>query len=148
MEIAGNTASERQAGEAMYVGGQYESDLDVPYGIPVHRMDSHGGWIGTATDLVKVLLHVDGFAKPPDILTAASISTMTTPSASNAGYARGWAVDAAGTRWHDGTLPGTQSIAVRTAAQREWAAVCNTGQPHTDLGLELDQLMWKVNGVV
>jgi CubicO group peptidase (beta-lactamase class C family) len=42
MEIAGNSASERQPGEAMYVGRDFEPDLSVPYGLPVSRMDAHG----------------------------------------------------------------------------------------------------------
>jgi hypothetical protein len=42
---------------------------------------------------------------------------MTTPSNVNAGYAKGWVVNAVNTRWHDGTLTGTQAILVRTAGQ-------------------------------
>ena len=105
-------------------------------------MDSHGGWIGTPNDLLRILLRVDGFADPADILSAATIADMTTPSAANPGYASGWAVNSSGTRWHDGTLVGTQSILVRVANQHEWAAVCNAGRPSTALGGELDALMW------
>jgi hypothetical protein len=74
---------------------------------------------------------------------------MTTPSVANPGYARGWAVNSVGTRWHNGALAGTQSILVRTADQHEWAAVCNTGNPgNPQLGLDLDALMWQVDGVL
>ena len=145
MKIAGNTAADRQVPEAMYTA----VDGQAPYSMPVHRMDSHGGWIATVTDLLQFLLRVDGFGNPPDILQASTITTMTTPSAANAGYARGWAVNNVGTRWHNGLLPGTESIFVRTANQHEWAAVCNTGDTnHPQLGLDLDALMWQVEGVV
>jgi CubicO group peptidase (beta-lactamase class C family) len=145
MQIAGDTAAERQVGEAMYVG----KVPDAPYALPVRRMDSHGGWIATPADLLRFLLRVDGFAPPPDLLAPQTIIDMTTPSTANGGggYARGWAVNAAGTRWHDGVLPGTQSIMVRTAGQHEWAAVCNTGMPLTGLAPAFDQLMWNVDSV-
>ncbi len=105
----------------------WDKDNDNPYGMRVRRMDAHGGWLATATDLLQFGLRVDGFASPPDILQAGTITTMTTASAANATYACGWGVDGAGTRQHNGLLPGTLSILQRTAAQREWAAVCNTG---------------------
>jgi Polyglycine hydrolase-like, structural repeat len=81
--------------------------------------------VGRGYRLVKVA--GAGFVSPPDILQAGTITTMTTASAANATYACGWGVDGAGTRQHNGLLPGTLSILQRTAAQREWAAVCNTG---------------------
>lgn len=144
MTIAGNTASDRQYPEAMYTG----VDLQAPYELPVQRMDSHGGWIATPTDLIRFVLHVDGFANPADVLQEDTVMNMTTPSAANANYARGWAVNTAGTWWHDGTLSGTQSILVRTANQHAWAAVCNTGNPGTQLALDLDMLMWQIDSVI
>ena len=144
LAIAGNSASDRESDEAMYVG----ENLNAPYHLPVRRMDSHGGWIGTPNDLLRILLRVDGFADPADILSAATIADMTTPSAANPGYASGWAVNSSGTRWHNGTLMGTQSILVRVANQHEWAAVCNAGRPSTALGGELDTLMWQVDDIV
>ena len=145
MAIAGDTAAERQYPEAMYLG----VDLQAPYELPVRRMDAHGGWIARPIDLLQFLMRVDGFANPMDVLQAGTVTAMTTPSAANPGYARGWAVNNAGTRWHNGTLAGTQSILVRTANQHEWAVVCNTGNPaNSQLGLDLDSLMWQVDAVV
>jgi CubicO group peptidase (beta-lactamase class C family) len=123
MRLAGNTATDRQWPEALYAA----KDLDHAYGMQVRRMDAHGGWMATATDLLAFGLRVDGFPAPPDILQAATIATMTTPSAANATYACGWGVDAAGTRQHNGLLPGTSSILLRNAAQHEWAGVCSHG---------------------
>lgn len=123
MRIAGNTAAQRQWPEALYVG----KDLGHAWGMQVHRMDAHGGWIATATDLLQFGLRVDAFPTPPDILQLSTISTMMTASAANTTYACGWGVNGSGTRQHNGLLPGTTSILLRTAAQHEWAAVCNLG---------------------
>jgi D-alanyl-D-alanine carboxypeptidase len=123
MHIAGDTGPERRWPEAIYSG----KDNDNPYEMRVRRMDAHGGWLATATDLLQFGLRVDGFASPPDILQPGTITTMMTASAANTTYACGWGVDGAGTRQHNGLLPGTLSVLHRTAAQHEWAAVCNTG---------------------
>jgi hypothetical protein len=145
MTIAGNAASERQYPEAIYYG----ADLQAPYELPVHRMDSHGGWIATPSNLLKFLMRVDGFANPPDVLGGGTIATMTTPSVTNPTYARGWGVDGSGTRQHNGVLPGTSSILVRTANQHEWAAMCNTGNPDkSQLVQDLAALMWNVDAVL
>jgi len=151
MAIAGNTAAERQYPEAMYFG----VGLQAPYNLPIHRMDSHGGWIATPSDLLQFLMRVDGFPNPADILQAGTITTMTTasglrtPTGEDPNYARGWNVNTVGTRWHDGVLPGTSSIMVRTASQHEWAAVCNMGHPENkQIVHDLDALMWQVDGVL
>lgn len=113
-----------------------------PYAINVERMDAHGGWVGTPTDLVRFALRVDGFSSPPDILPPHAIKTMTTPSLANRGYACGWAVNEASNWWHDGGLPGVATILVRTGTGFTWAGFTNTRTP--SIGNALDQLMWKM----
>ena len=39
-----------------------------------------------------------------DILQVGKVTAMAEPAATNPGYARGWAVNTAGTRWHNGAL--------------------------------------------
>jgi len=140
MIIARNTLGERAAGAVRYVGQHGES----PYTVNVLRMDSHGGWIATPRDLVRFTTHVDGFATTPDMLRADTIARMVTPSAANMGYAKGWSVNRLNSWWHDGSLPGTQSILVRTASGFCWAALTNTRRPQSDMGRALDELMWQV----
>jgi CubicO group peptidase (beta-lactamase class C family) len=95
-------------------------------GTNFEAMDAHGGWIATARDLVRLLTAVDGFPSRPDILSASTIQTMVTPSATNPGYAKGWIVNSAGTWWHGGSLFGTQSVMVRTFnGQLTWAIIFN-----------------------
>ena len=146
MKIAGNKLNQRAPNEAAYFG-QYS---EKPYDLNVTRMDSHGGWIATPTDLVQFLNHVTGFAGTPGLLKPETIRIMTTPSpaypqASSAKYARGWMVrnDGAGNWWHNGSLPGTTTIMVRTSTGLCWAALTNTRtEPSDVINAALDQMMW------
>jgi CubicO group peptidase (beta-lactamase class C family) len=138
MQIGGNTQAERHPGEVRHYG----QGNDEPYGVNVSRMDSHGGWIATPTDLVRFATHVDRFSTTPNILRPATIETMTSPSSANRGYAKGWSVNAMGNWWHNGSLPGTATIMVRTHSGFCWAAFANTRRPHSDLEIDLDRLVW------
>jgi CubicO group peptidase (beta-lactamase class C family) len=144
MAIAGNTAADRRPNEVVYYGQSSEN----PYGMNVTRMDAHGGWIANTIDLVRFAVRVDGFATKPDILTNASVRTMTTASARNAGYAKGWNVNSANNWWHTGSLPGTESILVRTSGGFCWALLANTRSRLSDYSSSLDNLMWDVVGKV
>lgn len=142
MLIAGNKLADRKPREVVY----YVQGGGNPYGMNVQRMDSHGGWLATARDLVKFAQHVDGFRAPADILTAESIKAMTTPTAAGPNYACGWAVNQVPNWWHSGSLPGTATIMARTARGFCWAGLANTRAE--GIGLALDQLMWKLAGAV
>jgi CubicO group peptidase (beta-lactamase class C family) len=141
MRISGNTLKERFPEEVIYYGQNGES----PYDMNVTRMDSHGGWLATPRDLVLFLNHVDGFKSAPNILKPETIKAMTTPSAINSGYARGWFVNNAPNWWHDGGLPGTSTIMVRTASGFCWAALTNTRTlSEPGMGLALDNMVWEM----
>jgi CubicO group peptidase (beta-lactamase class C family) len=143
MAIAGNTLAQRRRGEVKYYGQN-----DNPYGMNVARMDAHGGWIARPADLVQFAMHVDGFAAPPNILKPDTIRTMTTPSSANAGYAKGWEVNKANNWWHNGSLPGTSTIMVRTHSGFCWAAFTNTRRQNSALDGDLDKLIWTMVGQV
>ncbi len=137
MRISGNTLEERAPEEVVYYG-------QSPYSMNVRRMDSHGGWLATAPDLVRFAIHVDGFSTVPDILQERSISEMTTPTPANSGYAKGWAVNSAQNWWHAGSLPGTTSLMVRTSTGLCWAALANFRESDADTGAALDRCMWDI----
>ncbi|NML36823.1 beta-lactamase family protein [Chitinophaga sp. G-6-1-13] len=139
MEIGGSTLSERKPGEVVYYGQQGQQ----PYNFNLSRMDAHGGWIASATDLALFLTAIDGFNTRLDILSPVSVKAMTTGSAVNAGYALGWAVNAWNNWWHAGSLPGTASEIVRAANGFNWVILCNT---RTDKAFfnDLDGLVWKI----
>ena len=138
MQIAGNTLAERVPNEATY----YAASGPDPYSMNVRRMDSHGGWLASPTSLVQFLLHVDGFRSPPDILRESTLKTLTTPTPVYPGYASGFAVNAVPNWWHLGSLPGTTSLAVRTASGMCWAGILNIRGG--DIDIALDRLLWKM----
>ncbi len=135
MKIAGNTLAERQPKEVMYL----TEKPGAAYGMNVARMDSHGGWIATAGDLVRFVSQL------PKLLKAESIRTMTTHGVSES-YARGWNVNKVPNWWHGGSLPGTSTIMVHTAKGLCWAGLLN-GRVE-GVGRALDKVMWQMGGVV
>lgn len=145
MQIAGDTLAARAPNEVVY----YSTNGD-PYGIDVSRMDSHGGWIATPIDLVRLAVHMDGYTPPADLLTASDVTLMATPTAQSiaAGsrYGFGLLITTVDTRWHDGSLPGTRSIMARTSKTAAtspdltWSAIANS----RDNGVDVDGMMWNV----
>jgi CubicO group peptidase (beta-lactamase class C family) len=151
MQIAKNKERQRAPNEVVYFG-QYSED---PYKVNIARMDSGEGWIASSTQLVQFLNHVAGAPGIPSLLKPATITTMTTPTPAypqgDARYARGWMVsgNGAGNWWHNGSLPGTTTIMVRTATGFCWAALCNTRtEPSNEIDTALDRMMWNMVHVV
>lgn len=141
MQLADNTRAQRVPDEVVYYGHG-----ENPYGMNVRRMDSHGGWIGCPTDLVRFALHVDGFDTTPSILRSETIRSMTTSTKANGGYACGWCVNKDQNYWHNGSLPGTTTILVRTASGLRWAAFANGRSEGANQAI--DQMMWNIVKVV
>jgi len=138
MRLGGNTFAQRASGEVVYYG-QKGSGTN-PYDMNITRMDSHGGWIATPSDLVRFAIHVDGFKTTPNILRSDTLKMMTTATTANSHYACGWCVNGIPNWWHTGSLPGTLTILVRTGSGLCWAAFTNTRAE----GLDLDAMMWQM----
>ena len=85
MQIAGNTLAARLPNEVEYYGQNNED----PYYIPVARMDAANGWIASATDLARFLVHVDGQSNLT-IISSNAFNTMVTGSYANPKYGCGW----------------------------------------------------------
>jgi len=131
--IGGNSIEEALPNEARYYGALLGSAN--PYNAAVRRADSAGGWVGTPTDLLRVMVRIDGRPNPTDLITAASFQGMTTPStACGSGpcnYARSWGIGgptgtSTGFDWfHNGALSGTRSLVYNRADGISWAVVIN-----------------------
>lgn len=125
----------------------YGQGGEEPYNMPITRMDSHGGWISTATDMAHFLASLftpeDNEGASP-VLTSASLTQMTQGTKANPGYACGLAVNTAGNAWHEGSLPGTLSLMVHTKTGMSWAAVTNTRSQKQDMGTQLDTMLWQI----
>jgi len=133
--------------------------VEWPYGgWSLEAMDAHGGWTGSAVDVLRFVLAVDGRSIPTDILSAASTRAMTArpPAPLFQGeawwYAMGWLVrpmqnDA--NWWHMGSLDGSTTIMVRACNGLTWVGLFNSRPAdHDACDGELDNAFWEaVNGV-
>lgn len=142
----------------------FESDLgqDVPhpYGAwHLEAMDSHGGWIASATDLAKFAAAFDDPDHCP-ILNGESIELMHGRPPGLAGheedgtkkdvyYSFGWSnrvlSDGRLNHWHTGSLPGTSAILIRRHDGRNFVALINSrvSPSSNHLGQAIDSLLHK-----
>lgn len=124
-------------------------------GFNLENMDSHGGWLASAIDLVRFASIFDSSSENP-ILNQASIDTMFAlpenidPSQYNAGdfyYACGWAVRDFGNNyrntWHVGSLPGTYTLMVRRGDGVDWVVLFNQRDDYS--GLSYDDIDWMLH---
>lgn len=111
-----------------------EGRVPLQYGgFDLKAMDSHGGWVASALDLVRLMAGVDGRPGVADILEPTSIERMGAnpgPPAQDAGsrvwYALGWYRNRGGDWFHDGSLPGSAAFMGMTADGLLFAVVGNT----------------------
>ncbi|WP_186776398.1 serine hydrolase domain-containing protein [Rubripirellula reticaptiva] len=136
-----------------------------PYGAwNLEAMDSHGGWIASATDLAKFAAAFDDPDACP-ILSRNSIEKMYSRPPGLAGhdtdgkqkaryYSLGWSnrvVDGDKiNHWHSGSLNGTASVMIRRHDGKNFIALLNTrvSPLEASVSSEIDRLLHKMaNGV-
>lgn len=162
MRIGHSLAGQRAPGEVTYYdvdGAQPvrsvfpgRAQVARPYGgFHLEAMDSHGGWLASAIDLVRFLTHVDGTVSPSPLQPDTVARMIARPDARIAPerdtwYAYGWQVRKAGKDanwWHNGSLDGTTTLMVRTAEGTCWAALFNGSPKEQDkMFEELDAGLW------
>lgn len=135
-----------------------------PYGeFAVETMDSYGGWIGSPVDYLRFLLAIDG-RRGPALLSGSTVVEMNArpglPEAAgdDEGNPPG-SVYGLGIRirqvkngfnlWHGGSLPGTNTLAVRAADGFTWVVAFN-GRPRDRSGFrgEVDRGLWAAKAKV
>lgn len=140
MRIAGTKLDERLPGEVKYYGQNGQN----PYGYAsgaLERIQAAGGWIASPIDLLRVMVHIDGFNTVEDILQPSTITLMTTPSDLSV-YACGLRVNSSDNWWHGGSLSGTRTWIVRAANGFCWSILMNTRSLDGAFTQELDRLIW------
>lgn len=140
MEIGGSTLADRKTNEVVYYGQGTEN----PYGHNFPRRDANGGWIASATDMMRLMVHVDGLSTVPDILTPALKDTMITPFFANQSYACGWNVSAQGSWYHSGSFPGSSSFWMRRNAGMSGIALVNSRSSNAAFSNDLLQLVQRM----
>ncbi|MBL0745571.1 serine hydrolase domain-containing protein [Chryseolinea lacunae] len=106
MTLAGNTLAERKPNEVKYYQSEYS-----PYAMNVNRMDSHGGWLATATDLARFLVRIDRNGQVADVVSTAELNKLYFSEAS-------WV--------HSGSLPGTSTLFGRINDTFSFVLLSNT----------------------
>jgi D-alanyl-D-alanine carboxypeptidase len=142
MQIAGNTLAARLPNEVEYYG---QNNTD-PYYIPVSRMDAANGWVASATDLARFLVHVDGMSNLT-ILSPNAVTAMTTGSHAKPNYGCGWELDQYNI-FHHGLWPGTgASQAITTQnGNFNYVILANTGSSDPNFGTNMDNIFWNAIG--
>ena len=133
-------------------------EVPHPYGAwYLEAMDSHGGWLASASDLAKFAAALDDPANCP-ILSPESIALMHQRPSGLAGYQQdgtekpvyyslGWSNRVVGenvfNHWHTGSLPGTASILIRRHDGKNFVALLNARVSPTSQYLvrEMDRLL-------
>lgn len=148
MELGRTRPDERPADEARYFPhpaearsrSVFDDQARVPTpdgGFYLAPMAAHGGWIGTAEDLVRFMARLDGRPSPPDLISEEGLDAMLrAPShrdwdGASIHYGHGFfVVDGPdGRAWlHDGSKPGTTAFMMRAEDGTVMAALFN-GRP-------------------
>jgi D-alanyl-D-alanine carboxypeptidase len=138
MAIAGNTLAQRLPNEVKYYGQNNED----PYSFNITRMDAPNGWLASATDMARFLVHVDGLSSET-ILSPNAIKVMTTGSVANPKYAMGWEINSF--NWfHHGNLPGTGTTQAITtqSGNFNYVILTNGGSSDPNFSGDLDNIFW------
>ncbi|MCA9043675.1 MAG: serine hydrolase [Planctomycetaceae bacterium] len=142
-----------------------EQSVPSPYGgWNLEAMDSHGGWIASASDLARLASAFDDVQNSP-LLSKDSIGLMYSRPPGLAGhddegkekevyYSLGWQNRVVGegqvNHWHTGSLPGTATILIRRHDGMNMVALMNTrvSPSSSHLGRAIDQLLHKAAKVL
>ena len=108
MELGGNTLEEQFINEVVYLDQEGIS----PYGtMNVTRMDSHGGWIASATDLARFIAVIDRNSSKTDIVSASALQELYFGFENWVFY---------------GSLPGTSTAISRVNDEFSYVVLANT----------------------
>lgn len=136
MRLGKSLAEDRYQNEVKYYGLKGERDVLSSFGtgemVPkyyggnsIETLGSAGGWLASPTELMKLVVAIDGFNIRKDILTDESIETMTKSSKNIRPF--GWTgTDKNGYWWRTGTLSGTSALLKREKNGISWVLIINT----------------------
>jgi CubicO group peptidase (beta-lactamase class C family) len=118
----------------------FDGISQVPWqygGYYLEAMDSHGGWVSTPADLLRLLTGLNE-TRGKLLTKTYSWSYRPIPPQWSPGFAGSWA--------HEGALVGASGIAAVTG-ENGWALLTNTWRPDTDF-VQSDPLFWDVRAAL
>ncbi len=116
----------------------------------IQLLGAAGGWIASATELIKLVVAIDGFDSKPDILSKKIIREMT-KSNKRTKKLIGWrGTDGYDTWWRTGTLTGTSALVMRQRNEINWVILFNTSTDrkskiHNDISRTMFQALRHVD---
>jgi len=133
-----------------------EPDTPGPYRHSIPTLDAHGGWVASASDLLRFTTLLDGRPEPEDLINAKSIAlihkrpSFAPPATEKHNYyGYGWSFwerkDGKFRNWfHSGSLPGTMSMLIRSDNGITWTALFNLRPKDSSAAFkDLDDTMWQ-----
>jgi CubicO group peptidase (beta-lactamase class C family) len=140
MQIGRNELPQRLPNEVEYYGSSAGSD---PYGLHLDRMAGNGGWIASAPDLARVLVHINGNHGVADIFPKPQMDSLTemTPASAPGNYGCGFVVWSGGAKGHNGAMSGTNALLHDAGDGGGWVIVLNTRA-------EQDTFVWTLDGIL
>ena len=136
MHLGKSLAEDKYENEVKYYGLKGERKVLSSFGTgekvskyyggnSIEALGSAGGWVASPTELMKLLVAIDGFGLREDILTDESILKMTKSSKKIRPF--GWTgTDKNGYWWRTGTLSGTSALLKREKNGISWVLIINT----------------------
>jgi len=121
----GGDKSQRRSNEVVY----YSQNGTNGYGNEMQVIAAAGGVIASTEEMMKLLFHIDGFTKVPDIISQQTRTTMLTPSVAYNRYALGWRANHSyypGDYYHGGNLAGTATMWVMGDNGINCVILCNS----------------------
>jgi D-alanyl-D-alanine carboxypeptidase len=144
MSIGSDTVVAKKPGEATYYP-------DAAYALKLANTDAASGWVASAVELARLMVHVDGSSTRPDIIGAASHKLMTTSAGIRAandadpGYGLGWST---GPQSQSGAMPGSLAYVAVLPDGFAVAAVANTRPASDEGGQSLQSTLRDIISVV
>lgn len=137
MRVGGSHLYERSSLEVKYYEpnptffvedytGTGEEVLRTYGGNDMHTLGAAGGWIASSTDLMKLMLSIDGFDTYPDCLSEESVKSMVDKDQNKYGPL-GWRRIRSNAWYRTGTLACTSALMVRKDNGISYVIVFNTG---------------------
>lgn len=136
MHLGKSLPEDRFENEVKYYGLKGEREIISSFGtgekVPkyyggnsIETLGAAGGWIASPTELMKLIVAIDGFDLRENILSDQSIQEMTNSSKNIRPF--GWTgTDNNGYWWRTGTLSGTSALLKREQNGLCWMLIINT----------------------